>query len=76
MGAFYKFLGTYSTSVFAEVAAVLEGLRFAKSFGITHVWIELDSQVLVTILNDQVKGPWNICLYFAQYTLSSAKDTI
>lgn len=44
----------------AEVKGLHQGLRICKEKGFTNIVIELDSLVLVQIIQGKVKSPWNI----------------
>ncbi|XP_077228479.1 uncharacterized protein LOC143861436 [Tasmannia lanceolata] len=41
-----------------EIRAVLEGLRLASSWGLTKIWIEVDSKTAADIIMGTSKTPW------------------
>lgn len=57
--AFTSFLGV-QISVIAEAKAILLGLRIACLLRIPLLWIEKDSQLFISILNDMISIPVNI----------------
>src|SRR4051812_44630471 len=57
--AYSSFL-SIQTSLFAEVKAVHEGIILALSLGISKLYIELDSKVVVDILIKGNSCPWDI----------------
>lgn len=54
--AYAKYYGSH-TSLWAEAKAILNGLTIAKRKYYTHMWIELDSLVLVSMLHDLCSVP-------------------
>lgn len=56
---FASYLGTAS-SILAEAKEIWYGLFFAKDLGITNLWIESDSEILVKCLNEDSTPPWSI----------------
>nr|XP_027066533.1 uncharacterized protein LOC113692333 [Coffea arabica] len=56
---FSAFLGQTS-SLHAEALALLTGLRICGQKGVTDVSIQLDSQVLVGILQHRLQCPWHV----------------
>lgn len=57
--AFAGHLGFHS-SIFAEAKTIFLGLRFAKRLDLNQVWVEIDSLILVNILNCLVDVPYSI----------------
>lgn len=40
--------------------ALMEGIQLCQQQGLDHVMVELDSQVLVRMLNNEVATPWKL----------------
>lgn len=57
--AFGHYYGCH-TSVWAEAKAIMDGLQFVKRKSISKLWLELDSQLHVNILQGNCVVPWNI----------------
>lgn len=54
------------TSVAAEERVVLDGLKLAKSKFISNLWLELDSLLIVHMLQSRCEIPWNISYIFRE----------
>lgn len=57
--AFSYFFGE-RTNMVAECMALMESSCLCQEHGFNHVEVELDSQVLVRMLNSEVATPWKI----------------
>lgn len=65
------------TSLWVEAKALLDGLEIAKHKSITHVWIEVDSMVLVQMFQGSCSVPWNVQYIFRQiFSLLPAQDFV
>lgn len=63
--AYANYYGT-KTSCEAEARAKLDGLRLAKGKGIFNLWLEIDSFMLVHMLQVSCEIPWNILYIFRE----------
>nr|XP_027067853.1 uncharacterized protein LOC113693523 [Coffea arabica] len=59
LSAFSSFYG-FRTNMQAKAMAVLEGLHLCISFGMQYIKVELDSLVLLNVINGEHRCPWRI----------------
>lgn len=77
MIAYCSYYGV-KTRLWTEAKAVLDGLEIARGNSLNQLWIELDSQLLVDMLQGRCSVPWNlacilrkiISLLLARYYIS------
>ncbi|KAK9285069.1 hypothetical protein L1049_024254 [Liquidambar formosana] len=59
---FYRHIGR-TTSVCAELWAIRDGLQLAWSMGYCHVILQLDAQIVISLLTQQMAStPWHLTL--------------
>lgn len=54
--------------MYAEVMAVLVGIQRAIQLSINNLWIEMDSLVMVNMLQGKSQPPWSVS-YIVKYKL-------
>lgn len=74
--AFSHFYGT-TTSIIVEARALLDGIKYLRTFFCRPVLIECDSKVLVQIINKAAHCPWTILAYVREIkSLILSEDSI
>ncbi|KAL0301517.1 UNVERIFIED_CONTAM: hypothetical protein Sradi_6428500 [Sesamum radiatum] len=55
---YFEFLGA-QTNIYAELHAMIRGLKLVREEGGTNVWVELDSMVVLHIIKKE-EGDWKV----------------
>lgn len=50
----------FCSSIFDEAKVIFMGMQHAKRLGVTFLWVESVSVILINVLNDLSVVPWNI----------------
>ncbi|XP_071933097.1 uncharacterized protein [Coffea arabica] len=72
LGAFYKEFGEYEV-VYAEGLALFTGLQWCMGIGLSDILVEVDSLVLVRLVQSQSVGKWPLCSVLGQIRLLLGK---
>ncbi|XP_071905711.1 uncharacterized protein [Coffea arabica] len=72
IGAFYKEIGEYEV-VYAEGLALCSGLQWCMGAGLSGILVEVDSLVLVRLVQNRSVGKWPLCSVLSQIRLLLGK---
>ncbi|XP_027124270.2 uncharacterized protein [Coffea arabica] len=72
IGAFYKEFGEYEV-VYAEGLALCSGLQWCMEAGLSDILVEVDSLVLVRLVQNRSVGKWPLCSVLSQLRLLLGK---
>ncbi|XP_071928162.1 uncharacterized protein [Coffea arabica] len=72
IGAFYKEFGEYEV-VYAEGLALCSGLQWCMGAGLSDILVEVDSLVLVRLVQNRSVGKWPLCSVLSQLRLLLGK---